>query len=271
MGIGRSGSTILGIVLGNLKEYFFAGEMQLWIESKGVPTEREDAINYWEKIAVNIPDREDYFNTDFENQLEFHTTVPALFGSRDRPIIRKFHKLSEELFNSIRKVTGCTVIVDSSHYPLRAYWLNKNPALDMHYLYLYRDPVDAINALMKKNVEQIPKSFFGANLYLFVVSVLSNFVYMTIRRGKKMKLRYEDLITCPHAVLDRVQQLLKTGPDTVDLNDLSTGHIFRANRIRLYKKIKLETEIKRPKTNFFSKSLIYLLHFPFMLLNRKQC
>src|SRR5436190_15157868 len=99
MGIGRSGSTILGIVLGNLKEYFFAGEMQLWIESRGVPTEREDAIKYWEKIAVNIPDREDYFNTDFEKQLEFHTAVPALFGSRDRPIIRKFHKLSEELFN----------------------------------------------------------------------------------------------------------------------------------------------------------------------------
>ena len=271
MGIGRSGSTILGIVLGNLKEYFFAGEMQLWIESKGVPTEREDAIKYWEQIAINIPDREDYFNTDFERQLEFHTALPALVGSHNKPVIEKFHKLSAELFDSIKKVTGCSVIVDSSHYPLRAYWLHKNPALDMHYLYLYRDPVDAINALMKKNVEQIPKSFFSANLYLFVVSVLSNFVYLLMPANKKMKLRYEDLINCPNAVLTRVQKLLKTELHTIDLNDLSTGHIFRANRIRLYKKIKLETEIKRTKTNFVLRSLIYLLHFPFILLNRRKC
>ena len=61
MGVGRSGSTILGVVLGNLQNYFFGGEMHLWIESKGVPTERDYAIEYWKKIADKIPAREQYF------------------------------------------------------------------------------------------------------------------------------------------------------------------------------------------------------------------
>ena len=167
MGVGRSGSTILGVVLGNLQNYFFGGEMHLWIESKGVPTERDYAIEYWKKIADNIPVREQYFNTDFDRQLEFHTALPALFSSHSKPIVTTFHKMSTELFSSIKKVSGCEIVVDSSHYPLRAYWLNKNPALDMHYIYLYRNPVDAIHALMKRDVEQIPKNFLSANLYLF--------------------------------------------------------------------------------------------------------
>jgi hypothetical protein len=270
MGVGRSGSTILGVVLGNLKDYFFGGEMHLWIESKGVPTEREHAIKYWEKIAVNIPDRDDYFNTDFDKKLEFHTTFPALFGSHQTPIIKKFHKLSGELFASIKKVSGCDVIVDSSHYPLRAYWLNKNPALDMHYIYLYRNPVDAVHALMKKDVEQIPKNFFSANIYLFWVSLISNIVYLVLPKGKKLKVRYEDLIKNPNGILSNVQQNLNTQLQTIDLNNLSTGYIFRANRIRLYKTIKLESTLKRAGTNIFLKALIYIIHFPFMLLNPRR-
>lgn len=270
MGIGRSGSTILGVVLGNLKNYFFAGEMHLWIESKGVPTERPEAIKYWEKIALNIPDREDYFNTDFHRQLEFHTALPALFKSHNAPIIKKFQKLCTELFTSIKKVTNCNVIVDSSHYPLRAYWMNKNNNLDVHYIYLYRHPVDAINALMKKDVEQIPKSFFGANFYLFYVSLLSNLVYLGLPKNKKLKLRYEDLIKNPQAAVARVEENLHTEKQTLDFNYLKTGHIFRANRIRLLESIKLESKIKKGKMNFFLKAIVYAVHFPFMLLNRKR-
>jgi sulfotransferase family protein len=270
MGVGRSGSTILGVVLGNLKKYFFGGEMHLWIESKGVPTERDYAIEYWKKIADNIPEREDYFNINFDRQLEFHTALPAVFGSGKTPIIKKFHTMSQELFTSVQKVSGCDVVVDSSHYPLRAYWLNKNPALDMYYIYLYRNPVDAVNALMKKDVEQTPKSFFGANLYLFWVSLLSNIVYAGLPKSKKMKLRYEDLIKSPCGVINKVQTKLHTPQQSVDFNNLSTGFIFRANRIRLYKTIKLETQLKKTKTNFFLKSIVYLLHFPFILLNSRK-
>ena len=270
MGVGRSGSTILGVVLGNLKKYFFGGEMHLWIESKGVPTERDYAIEYWKKIADNIPEREDYFNTDFDKQLEFHTALPAIFGSGKMPVIKKFHRMSQELFTSVQNVSGCDVIVDSSHYPLRAYWLNKNPALDMHYIYLYRNPVDAINALMKKDVEQTPKSFFGANLYLFWVSLLSNIVYAGFPKSKKMKLRYEDLIKNPGGVINNVQAKLHTNQETIDFNNLSTGFIFRANRIRLYKTIKLETQLKKSQMNPFLKGIVYLLHFPFILLNPRK-
>lgn len=270
MGVGRSGSTILGVVLGNLKGYFFGGEMHLWIESKGVPTERDYAIEYWKKISDNIPEREDYYNTDFNNQLEFHTTVPAIFGSHDKPVIKKFHKLSKELFQSMQKVSDGDVMVDSSHYPLRAYWMNKNPELDMRYIYLYRHPIDTIHALMKKDVEQIPKSFLSANLYLFWVSLLSNIVYLTVPKNKRMKLRYEDFIANPNAVLNDVQRMTGTPHQTVDLNNLSTGYIFRANRIRLLKTTKLETQLKKINTGFLKKAFIYMVHFPFILLNRRK-
>lgn len=270
MGLGRSGSTILGVVLGNLKDYFFGGEIHLWLESKGVPTEREDAIAFWAQIAAHIPEKEEYFNAGFNEQLEFHTAVTSVFRSKNRPIVNHYHTYCEKLFSSIEAETHKNITVDSSHYPMRAYWLNKNPNLDVYYIYLYRNAVDVLNAFRKKDVEQESKSFIGASIFMFCISMLSSIIYSFLPRNKKMKLRYEDLITNPQAIVSNIQKKLNTPQEALDFDNLTPGYIFRANRIRLLKKIKLETQLKKPKGNFFVKAFTYALQSPFTLLNSRK-
>ncbi|MCZ6675379.1 MAG: hypothetical protein O7C75_20815, partial [Verrucomicrobia bacterium] len=54
MGTGRCGGTILGILLGNLKDIFYAGELAFWHKFKGVPkTDNEEVLKFWLNFKDN--------------------------------------------------------------------------------------------------------------------------------------------------------------------------------------------------------------------------
>lgn len=289
MGSGRSGSTILGIVLGNMEGNFFGGELHLWFKEKGISperkevyahldkikddmAEREAAFAFWDEVKDTITDREEFFKYDFDKKLEFHTAFPSIFFlSKKNEVVQKFHEGSEKLFSSIMNESGTNTVIDSSHYAVRAYWLSKNPALDVNYIYLFRSPVDVImHSFKKKDIEQPPKSFLSGNGFLIAVSCLSNFVYYLLPRRKRMRLRYEDLINNPEASLTRIQKKFNLEIKNLDFKNLKPGNIFQGNRIRLRDRIALETSIKKNPANGFAKAVIYLLHAPFILLHRKR-
>jgi hypothetical protein len=95
-------------------------------------------------------------------------------------------------------------------------------------------------------------------------------VYAILPKGKRMKLRYEDLIENPDSTLARIQKITNTPFQMVDLDNLSTGYIFRANRIRLQRTVKLERRLKKAQMNSFLKAVVYFVHFPFILLNPRK-
>ncbi len=268
LGSGRSGSTILGIVLGNIKNHFFGGELHLWNKDKGMPAED---FEFWDKVNEGVPHREEFFKCNFDKKLEFHTAILSIFKSQKREIVKSFNEQSVELFTSMQNVAQASTIIDSSHYAPRAYWLNQNPAMDVHYIYLYRNPVDVMmGSFKRKDIEQPSKNFFSGNYFLFAVSCLSNLVYVLLPRKKRMKLRYEDFITHPVEELNRIQKKFNIEIENLDLQNLKPGHIFRANRIRLYDKISLETKLKKTPINPFLKAVIYIIHFPFLLTHRRR-
>lgn len=55
MGAGRSGSTILGVTLGNCEGVFYAGELDKWLTRSGQPTlggqEREQ---FWQRVRARV-------------------------------------------------------------------------------------------------------------------------------------------------------------------------------------------------------------------------
>ncbi len=272
MGAGRSGSTILGIVLGNIDDCFFAGELHLYNKTKGVTfNDRPEVEKFWNKIRLEFEKNEHYFSYDFDKKLEYHTAaIHTFFRSKKSSIVKMFHQQSTRLFNLIHRYTGDKTVIDSSHYPLRAYWLAKNSELDVSYIYLYRNPVYVIQSFRKKNIEQPSKSFLSANLYLFLVSVLNNIIYLLLPHGKKMRLRYETLINSTDASLKRIEGIAKVkAPYPFNKIRLKTGLIFRSNRIRHSETLNLETAIQPINANFFLKGLIYLVHWPFILFHRK--
>jgi len=57
MGAGRSGSTTLGITLGNCTDVFYAGELDNWLVRSGVPQVQDDErLRFWSKVRDGLED-----------------------------------------------------------------------------------------------------------------------------------------------------------------------------------------------------------------------
>src|ERR1700676_598924 len=51
MGAGRSGSTVLGVALGNCENVFFAGELDKWLVRRGAPNLTDDErTRFWSGV-----------------------------------------------------------------------------------------------------------------------------------------------------------------------------------------------------------------------------
>src|ERR1700682_6281666 len=55
MGAGRSGTTILGVALGNCVDFVFAGELNQWLLKSGVPThDGPERARFWETVRGDL-------------------------------------------------------------------------------------------------------------------------------------------------------------------------------------------------------------------------
>jgi hypothetical protein len=65
MGAGHSGSTILGVTLGNCEGVFYAGELEEWLVSSGASsiggTERS---RFWNEIVGDVSNSEELFGAE---------------------------------------------------------------------------------------------------------------------------------------------------------------------------------------------------------------
>jgi len=178
MGAGRSGSTILGVLLGNLRNIFYAGELATWHKFRGVPkTENKEVLRFWINFKKKFLDAEKYFKYDYYDHLEHHTSIFYFYKYFDNSFFYNYQDFNSEFLRQLLKTTKSKYIVDSSRLPLRAYWLSKNKHIDLRLIYLIRDSREVVNSFKKKGIEQSAKSPFSANLYLILVSILSSIIY----------------------------------------------------------------------------------------------
>ena len=121
LGAHRSGSTILGVTLGNCDGFFFAGEVHAWPTRRGVPVFCDvGGEELWRAIRKGVKDASDLFGD--ETQM-FIDRSSALYRVNRWPARRRlrarYRRLNEDLYRSIAREAGATHIVDTSHYPLR--------------------------------------------------------------------------------------------------------------------------------------------------------
>jgi len=154
-GNGRSGSTLLDVLLGQLDGFVAVGELRrIWdrglIENRpcgcGVPFR---SCDLWAAVF-----REAYGGFDGVDAHQMVTYregftqtkhLPAMLlrarGRRPAPAAwAEFLSALDALYRAIARVTGCRVIVDASKWPMYAYLLDQLPALELSILHLIRDP-----------------------------------------------------------------------------------------------------------------------------------
>src|SRR3954447_21379362 len=138
MGAARSGSTVLGILLGNGDGAFYAGELDLYARTGGRPTNDAPEIQaFWARVREKLKSGE--VTTDPNWHVGFEHPR-GLVLRRARGARAAYRRFAAALYEAIAVEAGARVVIDSSHYPLRLFHLRRLPALQIYALHLVRDP-----------------------------------------------------------------------------------------------------------------------------------
>jgi hypothetical protein len=228
-GCGRSGSTLLDRMLGELPRFVSTGEVRfIWqrglLENQlcgcGTPFREcpfwqsvgEEAFGGWDTL-----DAQDLVALD--RALDRHRYIPLLVAPRlSRGFEKRLARYVEvlgRLYGAIDRVSGGACIIDSTKDPPFAFLLKRVPGLELRIVHLVRDS-RGVAFSWTKNVrkpEDVEVARF-MNTYHPVEMGLRWVVYNTCfhvlgRLGiPRMMTRYEEVVSSPRRELQRVVSLL---------------------------------------------------------------
>jgi hypothetical protein len=220
-GFGRSGSTLLGNVLGSVEGWFSTGELHLlWtalLRGSGCGCgERIDRCPVWssvlERLAEHaVTDPATVRGWQLAEARLVHTPRLLRIGTRadsGRPVLDRYVRLLGDLYRAIAEVTGSTVIVDSSKTAADAAVLARVPAVEASILQLVRDPRAVAFSHAKVRPTLDPHRTEEMHRRGTVESaarwVGANALVRRVRRrapGSTAVVRYEDLVADPRRAL----------------------------------------------------------------------
>lgn len=268
MGAGRSGSTILGVALGNCASVFYAGELEAWLRKSGVPnfsgTKREQ---FWETVRESVHG-DDLFGDEAWRCLEYPTAWFSLANWRRRRRLRpRYREVVGRLYRAIASTSGAAYVIDTSHYPLRARELQQLDGIDLYLLYLVRNPLGVVASFGREDTTNRSKSAAAANIYLSLTHLLSAAVFLRHRKSARLILRYEDFISEPSTTLRHVLDWVGAPQPAPNLATLSTGVPFQGNRLLRSESIAMsrDQQALAPRSSFDS-YLTRVLQFPWALV-----
>lgn len=232
MGAGRSGSTILGVTLGNCADVFFAGELDHWLVRGGLPRrDGEPFERLWGSVLERARPPAELFGGVTKSLERSSALLDPRKLARGRRVRARYRLASERLYRALVEASGDAVIVDSSHYPLRARELRALPGIDLYLVYLVRDPQRVVASLGRTDV---PERTFGpwtANAYLWLTHAVSTIVFLSHPSARRSFVRYEDFLADPQRVLTRILAMCGRVAAPGDLSRLRTGLPFHGNRL----------------------------------------
>ncbi|HEY4997384.1 MAG TPA: sulfotransferase [Solirubrobacteraceae bacterium] len=231
MGAGRSGSTILGVALGNCEGIFFAGELDRWIARAGVPRDGRERRRFWAGVRTQVEQAPELAGGR-ATVLERSSALldPRRWPARRR-LRRRYRQISEQLYRAIAPAAEAQIIVDSSHYPLRARELQALSGIDLHLLLLVRDPQDVVASLGRRDVPERRFGLLAANAYLWLTCALSVLVFRRHPAARRMLVRHEDFLADPARVIGEILSLCGSAARPPDFSALHTGVPFHGNRL----------------------------------------
>jgi hypothetical protein len=228
-GTGRSGSTVLANILGEVEGVFAAGEVRyLWqrglMEGRlcgcGLPV-RECPV--WSRVLAEAgqlddPERVDGIVSMLQRTGRIRNLPAVLAGSvAARLDPAEAHALAParealgDLYAAIASVTGCRVIVDSSKLPAYANVLAATPGIDLRVVHLIRDPRGAAYSWSSKktladgaargHMEQIGPA---KSAVLWDVWNMAGGVLFKGGPDRYLRLRYEDFVADPQASIRKI-------------------------------------------------------------------
>ena len=150
-GSGRSGSTLLERMLGQLPGVVVLGEVHhLW--ERGIGKDELcgcgspfSACPFWSAVGERIggwrTDDITALADEVDRHRRFAHTVAARKGGAHHAATVRYAERYREIYDAAREVAGANLVVDSGKHPTLAACLARDPSIDLRVLHLVRDPI----------------------------------------------------------------------------------------------------------------------------------
>jgi hypothetical protein len=224
-GLGRSGSTLLDRMLGQLDGVWSVGELvHIW--QRGLQENnlcgcgrRFRDCHFWRRVgeeafggwdAVDVDEVLALKQAVDRNRCVPLMCLPALWPPY-RARLRRYLDLLDRLYRAVRQVAGAPLVVDASKHASHAFLLRAMPGLDLRLVHLVRDSRGVAFSWGKlmRRLEVVDAEALMATttpLRMSARYLAYNSLFHLLRRlgVPTLLLRYESLVGRPAAELDRV-------------------------------------------------------------------
>jgi hypothetical protein len=262
-GLGRSGSTLLDRMLGQVPGFFSAGEIRdLW--QRGLRENRLCGCGrpfrecpVWAEVGVRAFGGWDRVDLDraqaLTGSVDRHKLLPLLVSPGAWPPFRRkvqrYAELIGPVYRALADVTGSRVIIDSSKAPSTAFLLRQIPTIDLRAVHLIRDSRGVAHSWNKKVVRPDTP---GRTVYMHRYHP-SRIGLRWMTRNAMMELlgrlgtpvvrvRYEAVVADARHELERILQELDLPYQAADLGFVSNGHVsLRPNHTVMGNPMRLQT------------------------------
>ena len=273
MGSGRSGSTVLDVVLGNHPEAVSVGELTNisrsgWTDGRATRSPfcacglRLGECPFWSEVrrewSGRVGEESIRGYVSLQNDFERYRRWPRLLkeGRARSERFAAYAGTTRALFEAISTVSGKGIVVDSSKNPVRALALSLTPGLDLRPVHLVRDGrgmAYSRQKSFKKDDERgiardiSPKPVWNSAALWLSMNLLSE--WMTRKAGpeRSTRIRYEDFVVDPTGALKKAGRAAGLDFSGVAARltageALPIGHNVGGNRLRMSGSVRLRSE-----------------------------
>ncbi len=234
-GLGRSGSTLLELILAQSPDVCAVGEVvHLWERALGGDErcgcgERFTSCAFWQKVGDHAfggwstVDRDEVLA--LKAQVDRTRFVPRLaMGSLPAELlapVRRYADLYVRIYRAAAAVTGASVVIDSSKHASLAFALRWAEDLDLRVLHMIRDSRAVAYSWAKqvRRPEVVDEEAYMPTFSPVTVSALwtaqNAAFHLLAARVPVTRLRYEDFTGDPRGTVRRMRQFAGL-PDTAD-------------------------------------------------------
>lgn len=261
-GYGRSGSTVLDILLGSHPSICSVGEVAFLTPEVTAARpcacgEPYTSCPFWKEFTRDLCSRVGRSSTERLRAVESRRSLPRLLLNRVRPALASWYRdFNRETVDYVLSKSNASVIVDSSKSGRwtagRPLALDRLAGLDVYLLHLVRDGADTVRSYVQHGSNwalegKAPPPTFPA-LRASVGWVLAHLSTLAVKRRlgarRCLTVRYEELIRDPNDTLRTIGRWID-----VDLSHVADraeagatfliGHNVGGNRVRRKERVRL--------------------------------
>lgn len=260
MGYGRSGSTIIGNVLGEIPGFVHLGELRsLWrlgllggrVCGCGSPVKH---CSFWERILTEAfgskrPAPSEVVHWQ-RQAVRLRSTLRLLrlqLGEPSgSPALEQFEQTALRIYRAAASITGSQVVIDTSKHIPEAALLHLLPGIKPYFIHLVRDP-RAVAFSWQRSMyspgegrkSEMPRhGSVTSSRGWALANIGAEIVRHRSQPGRSIMIRYEDFVAEPHATINRILGMLGLEPVTAPFLDpvtveLHPNHTAGGNPSRL--------------------------------------